>query len=431
MKKISLVALCLFCLSSTVVLAQFKVVEESGKKPDWTMSMERGSIIGIGNGLTIEDAKANALVNVKAQIVTSVADYISASSVSKSEEITADKFTQLYQSYSDVITTQSGKRDYLQGISAAKVDDFYWEKSADKKTKEVKFQYFVKYPFTTFDLEELVADFRAKDEQLTSEMNKALDLLDDFTSVEEIIQAQSQLGKLMEIFIDERKAKCQTGTEKSKALLASVYIANAGSELGLVRYSLKIGERAVRCAKKPVINSNCARIGDRKLGEVVCEVSYLFDECYTEPGNNIKVSYQISNNKAEKEFYFDVSEKKAELVISGNIRIDGGNVNGGIVSSAVCVIPLLSKFDSPVEVTKVNLEWKESGVVVEVPLNEVYNGKGQHELRFEIPKDLPISKISTATNPQVKLNGSIMYNSVNTGKSATIRIYRYDYTTGW
>jgi hypothetical protein len=431
MKKIYLIALCLFCLSSTAVLAQFKVVEESGKKPDWTMSMERGSIIGIGNGLTIEDAKANALVNVKAQIVTSVADYISASSVSKSEEITADKFTQLYQSYSDVITTQSGKRDYLQGISAAKVDDFYWEKSADKKTKEVKFQYFVKYPFTTFDLEELVADFRAKDEQLTSEMNKALDLLDDFTSVEEIIQAQSQLGKLMEIFIDERKAKCQTGIEKSKALLASVYIGNAGSELGVVRYSLKVGEKAIRCAKKPAINSNCARIGDRKLGEVVCEVSYLYDECYNEPGNNIKVSYSFSNNKPEKEFYFDVAENKAELVISGNIRIDGGNVNGDLVSNAVCVIPLLSKFDSPVEVTKVNLEWKESGVVVEVPLNEVYNGKGQHELRFEIPKELPISKISTATNPQVKLNGSIMYNSVNTGKSATIRIYRYDYTTGW
>jgi hypothetical protein len=198
-----------------------------------------------------------------------------------------------------------------------------------------------------------------------------------------------------------------------------------------VRYRLKVGEKAIRCAKKPVINSNCARIGDKKLGEYVCEVSYLYDECYNEPGNNIKVSYSFSNNKPEKEFYFDVAENKAELVISGNIRIDGGNVNGDLVSNAVCIIPLLSKFDSPVAVTKVNLEWKESGVVVEVPLNEVYNGKGQHELRFEIPKDLPISKISTATNPVIKLNGSVMYNSVNTGKSATIRIYRYDYTTGW
>lgn len=430
MKKISLATLFLLCLS-TVAVAQFKVVEDSGKKPGWTMSMERGSIIGIGGGLSIEDAKANALVNVKAQIVTSVADYISASSVSKSEEITADKFSQLYQSYSEVITTQSGKRDYLQGISAAKVDDFYWEKSANKKTNEVKYQYFVKYPFTTFDLEELVADFREKNEQLTAEMNKALDLLDDFTSVEEIFQAQSQLAKLNEIFIDERKIKCQTGIDKGNALLASAYVANAGSELGLVRYSLKIGERAVRYAKKPVISSNCARIEDRKLGEIVCQVSYLYDECYAEPGNNIKVSYTIANNKAEKEFYFDVAENKAELVISGNIRIEGGNVNGDLVSSAVCVIPLLSKFDSPVAVTKVNLEWKESGIVVEVPLNAVYNGKGQHELRFEIPKELPVSKISTATNPLLKLNGSIIYNSVNTGKSAAIRIYRYDYTTGW
>jgi hypothetical protein len=431
MKKIFLFALLIFCLSSTHVFAQFKVTESSGKKPEWTMSMERGSIIGMGNGLTAEDAKANALVNVKAQIVSSVADFISASSVSTSEEITADKFTQLYQSYSDVVTTQSGKRDYLQGISAAKVDDVYWEKLSDKKTKEVKYQYFVRYPFTTFDLEELVADFRAKDKQLTADMNETLALLDDFTSVEEIIQAQSQLAKLMEIFIDERKTKCQTGIEKGKALLASLYVANAGSELGTVRYSLKIAEKPVRCAKKPVINSNCARIGDKKLGDYVCEVSYLYDECYDEPGNNIKVSYTFSNSKPEKEFYFDVAENKAELVISGNIRIDGGNVNGDLVSNAICTIPLLSKFDSPVAVTKVNLEWKEIGVVVEVPLNTFYNGKGQHELRFEIPKDLPISKISTASNPLLKLNGSIMYNSVNTGKSATIRIYKYDYTSGW
>ena len=56
MKKASIFTLFLLCYSTSVVLAQFKVVEESGKKPDWTMSMERGSIIGIGNGLTIEDA---------------------------------------------------------------------------------------------------------------------------------------------------------------------------------------------------------------------------------------------------------------------------------------------------------------------------------------------------------------------------------------
>jgi hypothetical protein len=431
MKQLFLSTAVYFCLFMPIVHAQFKVTEQSGKKPDWTMSVEYGWIIGIGNGPTIEIAKDDALVNVKAQIVSSVADFISASSTSKSEEITADKFSQFYQSYSDVVTTQSGKRDYLQGVSAAKVEDYYWEKSTDKKSKEVRCQYFIKYPFTKFDLDELIADFREKDAQLTSEMNKALSLLDDFTSIEEIQQSQSQLSKLMTIFIDERKAKCETGIEKSKALLASAYIADAGSELGMVRYSLKIGNKAVSCSKKPTINANCARIGDRKLGEVVCEVAYLYDECYDEPGNSIKIVYSFSNTKAEKEFYFDVAENKAELVISGNIRIDGGKINGDMVSGATCVIPLKSKFDSPVEVSKIILEWPESSIMVEMPINEIYKGKGQHELRFEIPKDLPISKISTATNPHVKVNGTIMYNSVNTGKSSVIRIYKNDYITGW
>jgi len=413
------------------LFAQFKVDETSGKRPDWTNSMERGYIIGIGNGLTMEEAKDNAIINVKAQIVTSVADFISASTSSTTEEITADKFSKLYQTYSEQISTQSGKRDYLQGISAAKVDDVYWEKLYNKKTKEEKYEYFVKYPFSQFDLDELVNDFREKDEQLTNELNNVLKILDDFTSIEEIMQSQSQLFKLSEIFIDERKAKALTGIEKCKALLASVYIADAGSELGMVRYSLKIGPKAVRFAKKPVVNSNCARIADRRLGDFVCEIDYLHDECYDEPGNNIAVRYSFANNKPEKNFYFDVTQNKAELIISGNIRIEGGEVVNEKVTDAFCIIPVRSKFESPVAITKVTLEWKEYGVVVDVSLNEVYKGEGQYELKFNIPQELPLSKISTATTPQNTVSGTLIYNSLNTGKSATIRIYRHDYTTGW
>jgi hypothetical protein len=413
------------------LIAQYSVDDKSGKKPDWTMSMEKNFIVGIGNGTVIEDAKENAMVNVKAQIVTAVADFISSSSVSKSSEITAGKLNELYQSFSNVITTQSGKRDFLQGVSASNVVGFYWEKQVDKKTKNVKFQYFIKYPFSQFDLDDLVADFRAKDQLLTDEMNKALALLGSFTSVEELVQCQSQLSKLEQIFIDERKGQSQTGIERCKALLASAYLADSGSALGKVRYTMKIGEKVVRCARKPVISSECAKIQDRRLGEDVCEVTYMFDECYDEPGNNVKVSYTIGNNRPEKLFYFNITEQKASLLISGKIRIGGGIIVGDKVTNAECIIPLQSKYDSPVAVTKLTLEWKEYGIIVDLPVSETYSAKGQHELKVIIPNELPISKISTATVPANKLNGSIMYNSANTGKSSAIRIYRYDYTTGW
>lgn len=413
------------------LLAQFSVTEKSGKKPDWTMSMEKGFIVGIGNGTAVEDAKENAMVNVKAQITTAVADHISSTSVSKTTEITANKLNELYQSFSNVITTQSGKRDYLQGVSASNVVAFYWEKLTDKQTKAVKYQYFVKYPFSQFDLDDLVEDFRKKDALLTEEMEKALGLLTTYTTVEELIQCQSQLSKLEAIFIDERKSKCQVGIERAKALLASTYLADAGSELGKVRYSIKIGDKIVRCARIPVINSQCAKIQDRRLGIEVCEISYLFDECYDEPGNNVKVSYTLGNTRPEKMFYFDIAETKAELMISGNIRIMGGDVVGDKVTNAVCVIPIKSKFDSPCAVTNLKLEWKESGIVLDLPVSETFTGKGQHDLKVTIPNELPISKISNAIKPVKQLNGSILYNSVKTGKASSIRIYRFDYTTGW
>jgi len=413
------------------LLAQYSVTDKSGKKPDWTMSMEKGFIVGIGNGTAVEDAKENAMVNVKAQITTSVADFISSTSVSRSAEITANKLNELYQSFSNVITTQSGKRDYLQGVSASNVVAFYWEKLTDKQSKAVKYQYFVKYPFSQFDLDDLVADFRAKDLLLTEEMNKVLSLLDTYTTIEELIQCQSQLSKLEQIFIDERKSKCQVGIERAKALLASAYLADAGSELGKVRYNIKIGDKIVRCARIPVINSQCAKIEDRKLGIDVCEITYRFDECYDEPGNNVKVAYSLGNVKPEKMFYFDVAETKAELMISGNIRIMGGDVSGDIVTNAVCVIPIKSKFDSPCAVTNLKLEWKEFGIILDLPVTDTYSGKGQHDLRVTIPNGLPISKVSNAVKPVKQLNGSILYNSVKTGKSAAIRIYRMDHTTGW
>ncbi len=429
MKKI-IIFLCTVVFPLTL-LAQYSVSDKSGKKPDWTMSMEKGFIVGIGNGIAVEDAKDNAMVNVKAQITTAVADFISSTSVSKTTELTANKLNELYQSFSNVITTQSGKRDYLQGVSASNVVAFYWEKLVDKKSKAVKYQYFVKYPFSQFDLDDLVQDFRMKDAALTEEMNKVLALLDTYTTIEELIQCQSQLSKLEAIFIDERKSKCQVGIERCKALLASAYLADAGSELGKVRFSIKIGDKVVRCARIPVINSQCAKIQDRRLGIDVCEISYLFDECYDEPGNNVKVTYSFGNTRPEKMFYFNMTETKAELMISGNIRIQGGDIVGDKVTNAVCVIPIKSKFDSPCAVTNVKLEWKEVGIILDLPVTDTFSAKGQHDLRVTIPNELPISKISNAVKPVKQLNGSILYNSVKTGKASAIRIYRMDYTTGW
>ncbi|MFA5044858.1 MAG: hypothetical protein WC542_02875 [Paludibacter sp.] len=410
--------------------AQTSVVEKSGKKPDWPFQLEKGFIVGIGNAETIQQAKENAMLNVKAQIVTSVADNITSSSELKNTEITSDNVAKSFQSYSDIITSKSGKQDYLVGVSQANISEIYWEKSVDKKTKTISYQYYIKYPFSSFDLMKLVDDFKAKDQEMTDELQKALDRLDNFTSTEDIYESQSVLASLYKVFIDQRKTKAKVGLERCVRLLESVLIQNDGSTLGIVRYGLYIDGKRVTSSAKPVISSECAVIEDKKFGGEVCELRYRYDECYGDGDSKIKVSYTFGNKKTDKLFFFDINENKADLNLIGTIRLGEGTIEGEEVLNAKCKIEISSKFDSPVTIINIVFEWKQYAVVCDIPVNETISGKGVHELEFSIPR-LPVLSVSTATHPENKLNGSITYSSASGSQKNKIRIYQKDYVTAW
>ena len=413
-----------------MITAQSTVVEKSGKKPGWPYQLEKGYIIGIGNSSTIELAKEKAMLNVKAQIVTSVADNITTSSELKNAETTIDNVAKSFQSYSDIITSKSGKQDYLIGVSQANISEIYWEKLLDKKTKNTSYQYFIKYPFNSFDLAKLVQDFVEKDNQLTLELENALKTLENFKSIEEIKESQSILVSLYHTFIDQRKAKAKIGIEKCSSLLESVIIQNEESILGVARYSLYIQQRRITSASRPVVSTECAIIEDKKLGGEICELHYRYDECYGDSDNKIKVSYSFGNGRTDRLFFFDITENKADLNLIGTIRVSEGIVEGADVINAKCKIELKSKFDSPVNVSNITFEWKQYGVVCDVPLNETITGKGVHVIEFMITR-LPFASISTVTHPENKVNGAITFSSANGKQTNKIRIYQKDYITSW
>jgi len=85
MKKILLLALSVVGVI-TLTFAQDKLLEKSGKQPKWVNGLEKDFIIVTGTGPTAQDAQQNALSNVKAQIVSSVAENVKASSEVRKEE---------------------------------------------------------------------------------------------------------------------------------------------------------------------------------------------------------------------------------------------------------------------------------------------------------------------------------------------------------
>lgn len=422
---VSLVLLCSFGLT-----AQVKVVESSSKKkPKWTTDMEMGFIVGIGKGADIQTAQDKALLQVKAQIVSSVADNIVSSSELYTQEITADKVSKQFESFTGSIKQQSAAQDFLKGISKTNVRESYWKKIQNRSTKQTHYEYYIKYPFDSWDLKKLVMEFNLRDQELTDELERTLARLDTFKSIEELRECKATLMSLHQYFIDQRKTKAQVGIDKASQLLGAVVIRNEGSSLGTLKYGLYIDNRRITFSARPMIKTPCAVIEDRKTGTEVCVLKYRYDECYGDGDETITVSYNIPEGKrAENTFYFDVNENKAELALIGTIRINPGEIDEEVVRNAICKVELSSKFDTPTTVTNITLEWKDKGVLIDVPINQTIRGKGAHTIEFEIPS-IPMASVSTMLFPENKVNGSINYTAGSA--SQKIRIYQRDYVTGW
>lgn len=146
------VALC-FTLSSGA-FAQFKVVEKSTKKaPAWYQQMVADYLIVSAHEPTLEEAQAACLQEVKKQIIQAVAQNITFSeSSTMNQKLEGDEITEFVDIYSSNTDVKAATVPFVQGISLSKVEDYYWEKLQDKKTKEVYYNYSMKYPFTQLEL---------------------------------------------------------------------------------------------------------------------------------------------------------------------------------------------------------------------------------------------------------------------------------------
>jgi hypothetical protein len=128
MKKLT--GIILLLSFGLVAFAQPKVMDKSGRKPDWVNGIQKDFIIVSGSGPTINDAQNSALMIIKERIVSSVADNVKATSTMQTEEATTNKsVSSFFEKYTSNVTSESGKVPYLQGVSLSNANEFYWGKT--------------------------------------------------------------------------------------------------------------------------------------------------------------------------------------------------------------------------------------------------------------------------------------------------------------
>ncbi|HOP03951.1 MAG TPA: hypothetical protein PL017_09140 [Tenuifilaceae bacterium] len=412
--------------------AQIKVVEKSSKRqPSWVNAIEKDYIIVVGTGETVQDAQQNALTAVKERIVSSVAENVKTRSEMKVEESSVNNVSQFLEKFASQTTTESGKVPFLQGISLSKVEEFYWEKTENKDTRAIRYNYHIKYPFPEFELKKLVSDFKMRDRELTEQLDNLLAMVDKVSSTDEIEKNIGELKILSDYFMDGRKDKCSLGITRYRSLLNSIELVELESGLGELKYGLRLSNRFITTSDKPKVRSECARITSTINNSDHTIIKYDYDNCYEDPENNILVTYRFGSTTVEKPFYFDITADKAAIFVSEPFHFTSVAVTEGTVNSAIVDLTIVSKYAAPFTIDKVIIEFKGQAPVIIDGVGQSFSGKGNHSLKLNVNQPLEVESTSSAGKNVSMISGYIHFTSNNTGEKKTYRIYNHNYTTNW
>jgi len=399
-------------------IAQTKVVERSGKEPNWINNIAKNYIITSGSGKTVELAKEDAISMVKEQIVKSVADRVIAKSeLVKSETSINNNQSNIIENFKSNISSESGKIDFLNGININKVVDFYWEKVKNKKSKTYNYNYYIKYPFNNGKLNELIATYKKKDTELTQELEKCLKELDNINSTEQIASTINELKQLRERFIDRRQDKADLAIEKLYNLYKSADFKILSNKSGNISFYLSINNKDISTTVKPTIKSNCAKIiGLKKEGESWV-LNYNSEDCYENEENYVMLYLKLPNRRIKKKIYIDITQDMAKISLIGDITLKRDT----ITKNNTCSLSIKSEYTSPLTIESIKLEFTANKTISFDKLDKTFEGGGIYNLNLALPEN------TTIDNSTGFISGYITYKSVNSDKKHTYRIYKHRY----
>ena len=160
MKKSLLVLLLLFPLLA-FSQRDFKLVDQSqSQRPSWlTSGNNRDAFMVQANRMaSLQDAQDAAMASLLENIASSVAVNVSGETVQDVDWTIAGNNDAYNEKIQKTTVTEIADMPALQGISISKAQ-IYWEKYHNKKTKETYYDYYMLYPFSSYDLEKLINEY--------------------------------------------------------------------------------------------------------------------------------------------------------------------------------------------------------------------------------------------------------------------------------
>ena len=194
----------------------------------------------------------------------------------------------------------------LQGISLTKAN-IYWERYVDKKTKETCYDYYMLYPFSTFELQELIDAYNANEKAINDKIDNYRTVLESIDNIDVLVENISQMERMKKELADD-KERCNRLNEIIRLyekIVKNIYVEVVenynSNNTGTLVLQLKYDERIMKTQTLPSLKGVCARDFTKKHDDNKIVITFNTYDCYEQDDNYVEVRFSFGkarlNNK--------------------------------------------------------------------------------------------------------------------------------------
>lgn len=291
---------------------EYKLVEQSPKdKPAWiTEGTHRGVFMVQANKMaTLDEAQSAVMLSLLNNIASSISVVVMGETVDKINWEVVELNGKTKEEYIQNITTNTtlkiSKMPALQGISLSKAE-IYWERYIHKKTKESFYDYYILYPFSEFELQELIDAYNAQEKAINDKIDNYRNILDEIDNIDVLLENISQMRSMKEEYKDDyvKYNKLETIISLYEKNIADIYIdviENSNDDnIGTIVIQLVHDEKVMNTKSLPQLKGDCARDFTKKhSGDKIVLTFNTFD-CYEQDDNYVEVRFNFGKKRLVK-----------------------------------------------------------------------------------------------------------------------------------
>lgn len=276
----------------------WKVMESSQKKqPAWLGKSSTDYMTVSCQDKDLETARRRCMQALYVKVVEGIATNISSSyRESIQNELYNDDVTTIEKSESKTTVT-AARLPFLSGISETKIQDSYWEKLQDKKTKQITYLAAIQYGISEGQLQIWREQYRELDAKMDSKLNELDKLANNIVKVEDIDNGATSCQELIRFFPDEQR---QEHARKLQNDFQAMYrqLSLVGEERdGKWYLDVMLHGHKIKCSRTMKLSSKCADDMQATSQDGGYVVTFTCLDCLKDEVNTVEATVSVGTIK--------------------------------------------------------------------------------------------------------------------------------------